>query len=462
MTRTEYDTIGRVEIPEDKYWGAQTQRSINNFKIGNQKMPSIVVKSLAVVKKAAALTNLELKVISREKTEAICTVCEEIAEGKLDDHFPLLVWQTGSGTHTNMNLNEVISNRAHVLAGNRLGEGKPFLHPNDDVNMSQSSNDIFPTAMHIAAYKTIYETTLPGIKKLRNTLAEKADEFKKIIKTGRTHLMDATPLTLGQEFSAFVEQLDRGLENLNNTIRHLLELAAGGSSVGTGINVPPGYHEMVAAEISSITGYPFKSAPNKFEALSSNDPVVHTSASLRNLSVSLMKIANDIRFLASGPRAGLNELKIPANEPGSSIMPGKVNPTQAEALTMVCAQVIGNDQAIVTGGMQGHFQLNVFKPMMIYNLLNSAQLLGDVCISFNNKCAAGIMPNITVINKNVENSLMLVTALNPYIGYDKAAKIAYKAYNENITLREAAVELGLVTEEQFKEWVNPGKMVWSV
>ncbi len=462
MTRTEYDTIGRVEIPEDKYWGAQTQRSINNFKIGNQKMPSIVVKSLAVVKKAAALTNLELKVISREKTEAICTVCEEIAEGKLDDHFPLLVWQTGSGTHTNMNLNEVISNRAHVLAGNRLGEGKPFLHPNDDVNMSQSSNDIFPTAMHIAAYKTIYETTLPGIKKLRNTLAEKADEFKKIIKTGRTHLMDATPLTLGQEFSAFVEQLDRGLENLNNTIRHLLELAAGGSSVGTGINVPPGYQEMVAAEISSITGYPFKSAPNKFEALSSNDPVVHTSASLRNLSVSLMKIANDIRFLASGPRAGLNELKIPANEPGSSIMPGKVNPTQAEALTMVCAQVIGNDQAIVTGGMQGHFQLNVFKPMMIYNLLNSAQLLGDVCISFNNKCAAGIMPNITVINKNVENSLMLVTALNPYIGYDKAAKIAYKAYNENITLREAAVELGLVTEEQFKEWVNPGKMVWSV
>lgn len=459
MARTEYDTLGQVGIPDEKYWGAQTQRSINNFRIGNQKMPSIVVKSLAVVKKAAALTNMELGVLSREKAEAICAVCEEITEGKLNDHFPLVVWQTGSGTHTNMNLNEVISNRAHVLAGNRLGEGKPFLHPNDDVNMSQSSNDIFPTAMHIAAYKTLYETTLPGIKKLRNTLAEKAEEFNKIIKTGRTHLMDATPLTLGQEFSAFVVQIDRGIENLNNTMPRLLELAAGGSSVGTGINTPPGYQEIIASKISTFTGYPFKTAPNKFEALSSNDPIVHISASLRNLSVSLMKIANDIRFLASGPRTGLNELKIPANEPGSSIMPGKVNPTQAEALTMVCAQVIGNDQAIVTGGMQGHFQLNVFKPMMIYNLLNSAELLGESCISFELKCVSGIMPNTTVIEKNVENSLMLVTALNPHIGYENAAKIAYKAFNDGITLRKAAIDLGLVTEEEFKEWVSPEKMV---
>ncbi len=459
MPRTEYDTIGNVEISDDKYWGPQTQRSLNNFEIGKDKMPSKVIKSLALVKKAAAITNMELGVLSKEKALAISTVCDEIYEGKLDEHFPLLVWQTGSGTHTNMNVNEVISNRAHVLLGNKPGDGKPDLHPNDDVNKSQSSNDVFPTAMHIAAYSTLTETTIPGIKKLRDGLAMKSEEFKNIIKTGRTHWMDATPLTLGQEFSAFAEQLDRGIYSLENSMTGLLEIAAGGTSVGTGINAPEGFQNIIAAKIAHFTGYPFKSAQNKFEALSSNDPIVHTSASLRNISVSLMKIANDLRTLSSGPRTGLNELKIPSNEPGSSIMPGKVNPTQIEALTMVCAQVTGNDHAIATGGMFGHFQLNTFMPMMIFNLLNSAELLGDACVSFNDKCVSGITPNLEVIQKYLENSLMLVTALNPHIGYENSAKIAHKAYKENISLRSAALELGLVTENQFNEWVDPRKMI---
>ncbi len=459
MHRTEHDTMGPVEVPADKYWGAQTQRSLNNFKIGNQKMPVEVIRAFAVLKKAAALTNMELGVLSDDKALLIAEVCDEISDGQLDDQFPLVVWQTGSGTQTNMNVNEVVSNRAHVLAGNKLGEGKPYIHPNDDVNKSQSSNDTFPTAMHIAAYTIITELTVPGIEKVRNTLAAKAQEFRDIVKTGRTHWMDATPVTLGQEFSGYVSQLDHGLKSLRSSMPHLAELALGGTAVGTGINSPKGYADIVAVRIAGLTGYPFVSALNKFEALSANDAVVKISGALKVLSVSLMKIANDLRVLSSGPRSGIGEISIPANEPGSSIMPGKVNPTQIEALSMVCAQVIGNDLAITTGGMQGHFQLNVFKPMMIYNLLGSARLLGDACTSFNDNCAVGIEPNHGVIDKHLENSLMLVTALNPHIGYENAARIAKKAFSENTTLRLAAIELGLVTEEQFNKWVDPKKMI---
>ncbi len=457
--RTEYDTMGPVEVPADKYWGAQTQRSVNNFRIGNQKMPVEIIRAFAVLKKAAAITNNELGVLSEEKTELIFRVCDEILEGKLDDQFPLVVWQTGSGTQTNMNVNEVISNRAHVLAGNKLGEGKPLIHPNDDVNKSQSSNDTFPTAMNIAAFKMINELTIPGITMLRDTFKSKSDKFGDIVKTGRTHWMDATPLTLGQEFSAYAAQLDMGLRFLKATLGHLSELALGGTAVGTGLNAPKGYSEIVAARISELTGFSFMTAENKFEALSASDAVVKASGALRGLATSLMKIMNDLRALASGPRSGIGEIRLPANEPGSSIMPGKVNPTQIEALSMVCAQVIGNDVAVGTGGMQGHFQLNVFRPMMINNLLNSARLLGDACISFNENCAAGIEPDTENIQKNLENSLMLVTALNPHIGYENAAKIAKKAFTGKTTLRQAALDLGLVTEEQFNEWVDPGKMI---
>ena len=451
--------MGPVEVPADKYWGAQTQRSINNFKIGNQRMPIEIIRAFAILKKAAALTNNELGVLPEDKVDLSCRVCDEILEGIHDDQFPLVVWQTGSGAQTNMNVNEVISNRAHVLAGNKLGEGKPYIHPNDDVNKSQSSNDTFPTAMSIAAYLMIMEVTIPGIERLRDTLESKSVSFMDIVKIGRTHWMDATPLTLGQEFSAYVAQLDHGLKSLRTSLPHLSELALGGTAVGTGINAPRGYSDIVGARIADLSGYPFVSALNKFEALSANDAMVKVSGALKALAVSLMKIMNDMRVLASGPRSGIGEIRIPANEPGSSIMPGKVNPTQIEALTMVCAQVIGNDVAISTGGMHGHFQLNVFKPMIIDNLLNSARLLGDACVSINDNCAIGIEPASDVIEKNVENSLMLVTALNPHIGYENAAKIAKKAFEENITLREAALELGLVTEDQFTEWVDPKKMI---
>lgn len=458
-TRIEKDTMGTVEVPADRYWGAQTQRSKDNFKIGDGRMPIEIIRAFAILKKAAALTNFELGVLPAEKRGLIGQVCDEILEGKLDEHFPLVVWQTGSGTQSNMNMNEVIANRSHVLKGGVLGEGQRFIHPNDDVNKSQSSNDTFPTAMHIAGYTMVAETTIPGIEKLRDTLAFKVREFRDIVKTGRTHLMDATPLTLGQEFSGYVSQLDHGLKALRNTLPHLQELALGGTAVGTGINTPKGYASRVAEKIAELTGHPFVTAPNKFEALSAHDAIVEASGALKTLAVSLMHIANNIRLLASGPRCGYSEIILPANEPGSSIMPGKVNPTQPEALTMVCAQVIGNDVTINVGGTHGHFQLNVFKPVMIANLLQSARLLGDACVSFNDHCVAGIEPNLPNIRKNLENSLMLVTALNTHIGYDNAAKIAKKAHTENKTLREAALELGLVTEDQFNEWVDPRKMI---
>ncbi len=460
--RIEKDTMGPVEVPADKYWGAQTQRSVNNFKIGDQQMPLEIIFAFAYLKKAAALTNFELGVLSEEKTKLIASVCDEIIAGQHNDQFPLVVWQTGSGTQSNMNVNEVIANRAHVLKGNKLGEGQRFIHPNDDVNKSQSSNDTFPTAMHIAAYKRITETTMPGVKKLRDTLAEKVKEFMETVKIGRTHWMDATPLTLGQEFSGYVSQLDHGLKALENTLPHLAEIALGGTAVGTGINTPEGYADLVAQKIAGLTGLPFVTAPNKYESLAAHDAVVEASGALKRLAVSLMKIVNDIRVLSSGPRSGIGEITIPANEPGSSIMPGKVNPTQAEALTMVCAQVVGNDMAIATGGMQGHFELNVFKPLMIVNLLQSARLLGEACVSFNDNCAVGIKPNFETIRKNLENSLMLVTALNPHIGYEKAAEIAKKAYTENTTLRKAALDLGYVTEEDFNKWVDPKKMVGEI
>jgi fumarate hydratase class II len=460
--RIENDTMGPVEVPSDKYWGAQTQRSLNNFKIGDRKMPVEIIHAFAYLKKAAALTNLELGVLPGEKAELIAKVCDEILEGVLDDQFPLVIYQTGSGTQSNMNANEVIANRAHVLQGNNLGEGTRFIHPNDDVNKSQSSNDTFPTAMHIAAYKKVVETTIPGIKKLRDTLDQKAKEFKGTVKIGRTHWMDATPLTLGQEFSGYVSQLDHGIKALENTLPHLAEIALGGTAVGTGINTPKGYAPLVASQIAGLTGYPFVTAPNKFESLAAHDAVVEVSGALKRLAVSLMKIGNDIRVLGSGPRSGIGEITIPANEPGSSIMPGKVNPTQAEALTMVCAQVIGNDVTIATGGMNGHFELNVFKPVMIAALLDSARLLGDACVSFNDNCAIGIQANAEVINTNLENSLMLVTALNTHIGYEKAAEIAKKAYTDNTTLRKAALELGYVTDEEFNKWVDPGKMIGSL
>ncbi|RMG78320.1 MAG: class II fumarate hydratase [Bacteroidetes bacterium] len=458
--RIEKDTLGEVKVPADKYWGAQTERSRNNFKIGRPaSMPKEIIYAFGYLKKAAAHANYELGVLPREKMEIISKVCDEIIAGKLDDQFPLVIWQTGSGTQSNMNVNEVIANRAHVLLGNKLGQGERFIHPNDDVNKSQSSNDTFPTAMHIATYKMLTEKTLPGLEKLHNTLTEKSKEFMNVVKIGRTHLMDATPLTLGQEFSGYASQMKHGIKALRNTLDHLSELALGGTAVGTGINTPKGYAELVAQKIAEFTGLPFKTAPNKFEALAAHDAMVETHGALNQLACSLNKIANDIRLLASGPRCGIGEINIPANEPGSSIMPGKVNPTQCEALTMVCAQVMGNHVAVTVGGTQGHFELNVFKPMIAYNVLLSAELLGDACVSFNDHCATGIEPNYENIKKNLENSLMLVTALNPHIGYYKAAEIAKKAFAENKTLKQAALELGYLTEEQFDEWVNPAKMV---
>jgi len=450
--------MGPIEVPADKYWGAQTQRSKENFKIGGQLMPPEVIHAFAILKKAAALTNFELGILPKEKCDLISAVCDEITAGKLKDEFPLVVWQTGSGTQSNMNVNEVVANRAQVLSGGTLGE-KTLIHPNDDVNKSQSSNDTFPTAMSIAAYRMVMEVTLPGVEILRKTLKAKAAEYDHIVKIGRTHLMDATPLTLGQEFSGYASQLEHGIKALQNTLPHLSELALGGTAVGTGINAPKGYAELVAAKIASLSGFPFTSAPNKFEALSAHDAMVETSGALKRLAVSLMKIANDIRLLGSGPRCGIGELNLPANEPGSSIMPGKVNPTQCEALTMVCAQVIGNDAAIAVGGMQGHFQLNVFKPVIIYNLLMSARLIGDACASFEEHCAVGIEPNLPFIKRNLENSLMLVTALNTHIGYENAAKIAKKAHQEGTTLREAALAQGLLTDEEFTLWVDPNKMI---
>ncbi len=457
--RIEQDSMGEVKVPVDKYWGAQTQRSINNFKIGEAaSMPKEIIQAFGYLKKAAAITNNKLGSLEKEKRDLISKVCDEIIEGELYNHFPLVIWQTGSGTQSNMNCNEVISNRSHVLQGNELGEGKPMVHPNDDINRSQSSNDTFPTAMHIAAYKKIIEHTIPAISQLRETLQQKSKEMMDVVKIGRTHLMDATPLTLGQEFSGFVTQLDFGLIALKNSLPHLSELALGGTAVGTGLNTPKGYSEAVAKEIVNLTGLPFVTAKNKFEALAAHDAIVESHNALKQLAVSLMKIANDIRLLASGPRSGIGEILIPENEPGSSIMPGKVNPTQAEALTMVCAQVMGNDTTIAVSGMNGHFQLNVFKPVMINAFLQSATLLADACISFNDNCAIGIEPNHSQIDKHLNNSLMLVTALNTHIGYDNAAKIANKAYAENSTLKEAAIELGLLTAEQFDKWVVPKDM----
>lgn len=462
--RIEKDTMGDVNVPADKYWGAQTERSRNNFKIGDskQQMPLEIVKGFAYLKKAAAYTNAELGVLKEEKRDLIAKVCDEILNGDLDNQFPLVVWQTGSGTQSNMNCNEVIANRAHVIAGNKLGEGDRFIHPNDDVNKSQSSNDTFPTGMHIAIYKMVVETTIPGVERLRDTLHKKSVAFMEVVKIGRTHLMDATPLTVGQEFSAYVSQLDHGLKALKNTLAHLSELALGGTAVGTGINTPEGYSELVAKYIADFTNLPFITAENKFEALSAHDALVETHGALKQLAVSLMKIANDIRLLASGPRCGIGEINIPANEPGSSIMPGKVNPTQAEALTMVCAQVIGNDMAVAAGGMNGHFQLNVFKPMMAKNLLESARLIGDACVSFEEHCASGIEPNATNIKTNLNNSLMLVTALNTHIGYDKASKIAKTAHENGTTLKEEAINLGYLTSEEFDAWVDPSKMIGSL
>jgi len=457
--RIEKDTMGPIEVPGDKYWGAQTQRSRENFKIGGQLMPIEIIYAFAYLKKAAALTNLELGVLSSEKAELIAAVCDEILAGKLDSEFPLVIWQTGSGTQSNMNLNEVIANRAHVLKGNVLGEGTTFIHPNDDVNKSQSSNDTFPTAMHIAAYKVIMENTIPGVERLKNTLKKKSDGFMDIVKIGRTHWMDATPLTLGQEFSGYVAQLEHGVRALKNSLSHISEIALGGTAVGTGINTPKGYSEKVAAKIAELTGLPFVTAPNKYESLAAHDAIVEAHGALKTLAVSLTKIANDIRLLASGPRCGIGEIMIPENEPGSSIMPGKVNPTQVEALTMVCAQVLGNDVAINIGGMNGHFELNVYKPMMISNFLHSARLIGDACVSFDEHCATGIEPNLTNIKKNLDNSLMLVTALNTHIGYDKAAQIAKKAHKEHLTLKQAAIALGYVSSEDFDKWVDPSKMI---
>ena len=458
--RIEKDTMGEVKVPSDKLWGAQTERSKNNFKIGAPgSMPLEIVYGFAYLKKAAAFTNCELGVLPVEKRDYIAKVCEEILAGKHDDQFPLVIWQTGSGTQSNMNLNEVIANRAHQLAGKTIGEGEKTLQPNDDVNKSQSSNDTFPTGMHIAAYKKVVQVTIPGIKKLRNTLKKKSEEFKSVVKIGRTHFMDATPLTLGQEFSGYVAQLDYGIRALENTLPHLSELALGGTAVGTGLNTPKGYSKRVAEFIAKFTDLPFTSAPNKFEALASHDALVETHGALKQIAVSLNKIGNDIRMLASGPRSGIGEINIPANEPGSSIMPGKVNPTQCEALTMVCAQVMGNDVAITVGGMQGQFELNVFKPVMAANFLQSAQLLGDACTSFDEHCAQGIEPNYQRIKEHLDNSLMLVTALNTKIGYYKAAEIANTAHKNGTTLKDEAVNLGYVTNEEFDEWVKPEEMV---
>jgi len=458
--RIEKDTMGEVKVPADKYWGAQTERSRNNFKIGPEaSMPKEIIHAFAWLKKAAAQANHELGVLSAEKCQLIEVVCDEILEHKLDDQFPLVIWQTGSGTQSNMNVNEVIAYRAHVRSGGNLTDEKKVLHPNDDVNKSQSSNDTFPTAMHIAAYRQVVEVTIPGMLQLRNTLAEKSKAFASIVKTGRTHFMDATPLTLGQEFSGYVQQIDNSIRALKNALEAVRELALGGTAVGTGLNAPKGYDVLVAAKIAGLTGYPFVTAPNKFEALAAHDAMVELSGALKRSAVALMKIANDIRMLSSGPRSGIGEIIIPDNEPGSSIMPGKVNPTQPEALTMVCAQVMGNDVAVGIGGANGHFELNVFKPVIAANVLQSARLIGDACVSFNDKCATGIEPNLAIIKQHMENSLMLVTSLNTHIGYENAAKIAKKAHKENKTLREAAIELGLVTADQFDQWVRPEKMV---
>lgn len=461
--RIEKDTMGQVQVPADKYWGAQTERSRNNFKIGPAaSMPLDIVYGFAYLKKAAAYTNCELGVLSTEKRDLIAAVCDEILAGKHDDQFPLVIWQTGSGTQSNMNVNEVIANRAHELAGKKIGEGEKTIQPNDDVNKSQSSNDTFPTGMHIAAYKKLVDTTIPGLTQLRNTLAKKSAAFKDVVKIGRTHLMDATPLTLGQEFSGYVSQLDHGLQALEHTLEHLRELALGGTAVGTGLNTPEGYDVLVAKYIAEFTGLPFKTAENKFEALAAHDAIVESHGALKQLAVSLNKIANDIRMMASGPRSGIGEIIIPANEPGSSIMPGKVNPTQCEALTMVCAQVMGNDVAVSVGGTQGHYELNVFKPMMAANILQSAELIGNACVSFDVNCAVGIEPNHGVIKELLNNSLMLVTALNTKIGYYKAAEIANTAHRNGTTLKEEAINLGYVTAEEYDEWVKPEDMVGSL
>ncbi len=461
--RIEHDTMGEVQVPADKYWGAQTERSRNNFKIGPEaSMPKEIIHAFGYLKKAAALANTELGVLAKEKATLIASACDEVIAGKLDAEFPLVIWQTGSGTQSNMNANEVIANRAHVLNGGSLADDQKVLHPNDDVNKSQSSNDTYPTAMHIAAYKQAVEITIPGMEKLRNTLAQKAASWNDIVKTGRTHFMDATPLTLGQEFSGYVQQIDNGIRAIKNALAMIKELALGGTAVGTGLNTPNGYDVLVAQKIAELTGLDFVTAPNKFEGLAAHDAMVELSGAYKRVAVSLMKIANDIRMLSSGPRCGIGEIIIPDNEPGSSIMPGKVNPTQPEALTMVCAQVMGNDVTVGIGGSNGHFELNVFKPVIAANVLQSGRLIGDACVSFNDKCAEGIEPNKPVIKQHMEYSLMLVTALNPHIGYENAAKIAKKAHKENKTLREAAVELGLLTSEQFDEWVRPEDMVGSL
>jgi len=458
--RIETDSLGDVKVPISKYWGAQTERSRNNFIIGpSGSMPISIIRAFAYVKKASAIVNQELGVLSAEKRDLIVEVCDEITGGYLNDHFPLVIWQTGSGTQTNMNLNEVITNRAHVKRGGRLTDKERLLHPNDDVNRSQSSNDTFPAAMHIAVYLTISEKTLPGARELRESLHEKSIEFRDIVKIGRTHFMDAVPLTLGQEFSGYVTQIDNGIRAVENSLEMIAQLALGGSAVGTGINTPDGFSDLVARKIAELTGLPFISAPNKFEALAAHDALVETSSALKRMAVSLHKIANDIRMLSSGPRSGIGELIIPANEPGSSIMPGKVNPTQSEALTMVCAQVIANDVAVSIGGSNGHFELNVYKPLIASNVLQSAELLGDACFSFSKNCVEGILPDTDAIAKHVRNSLMLVTSLTPHIGYDKSARIAKKAFEDSITLREAALGLGLVTPEQFDDWVRPEKMI---
>jgi len=456
--RIEKDTMGFINVPVERLWGAQTQRSLVNFKIGNQRMPLEVIVAFAILKKASAITNYELGVLTSDKKELIIKVCDEILSGQWNDEFPLVVWQTGSGTQTNMNINEVISHRAQILLGLKIDDF-PFVHANDDVNKSQSSNDTFPTAMHIAAYTALWHKLIPSVILMQQTFEQKSNAFKDIIKIGRTHLMDATPLTLGQEFSAYSYQLLNSIKHIKDTLLHLSELALGGTAVGTGINTPNGFAEIVAQHIANLTQLPFRTAPNKFEALSTQDALVQSSGAVKGLAITLMKIANDIRLLASGPRCGIGEIHIPENEPGSSIMPGKVNPTQSEAMTMVCAQVIGNDVAIGIGGMQGHFQLNVFKPMIIHNFLESVNLLTDACDSFNKNCAVGITPNVQRINQNLNNSLMLVTALNTKIGYDKAAEIAKKAHSEHLTLKEAALNLGYVTEQEFEQWVQPKDMI---
>ena len=462
--RIEKDSLGEVQVPANQYWAAQTQRSLQNFKIGGaaDKMPLEIIRAFAILKKAAAYTNQDLGVLAADKAALIAEVCDEIIAGKLDEEFPLVIWQTGSGTQSNMNVNEVVANRGHVIKGGKLNDEHKILHPNDDVNKSQSSNDTYPTAMHIAAYKQIVEITLPGLTLLRDTLAAKSIAFKDIVKIGRTHFMDATPLTLGQEFSGYTQQLTNSMRAINNALTMISELALGGTAVGTGLNAPKGYAELVAKKIAEISGLPFITAPNKFEALAAHDAMVELSGALKRAAVALMKIGNDVRMLSSGPRCGIGEIIIPDNEPGSSIMPGKVNPTQPEALTMVCAQVIGNDVAVTIGGATGHFELNVFKPLIAANVLHSARLIGDACVSFNDNCAKGIEPNYADIKKNLDNSLMLVTALNTHIGYDNAAKIAKKAHKENLTLKAAAIALGLLTDAQFDEWVKPESMVGNL